>query len=480
MENLICGRCKQSKPLDEFTTLNRSKNGSRGLCKKCKKQRDAASREKRDQMRGELPYFAITPDIIQKPIMRPRIGVMVLEKIADRENTKSFFDLKNFGLCAILSELDEPWEYTRPELINVYEFVLVSLTSVMDVENLIYTFECFTPKPVKPKIIIGGFGVINIKLMLPYIDIAVFGRAEGQINEILAGEEFDNVWRKERDPDLEGKYIIRAPRYLVLGENGIGCRGRCKFCQYTWTRPALQRNQKYNPGQSLYIQETDWAGLEITKAGRYTTAWDGWSEETRLRVSKPITDQSIRDKLLSIGNLEGIDATINIKVFQIIGYPWETIESVKEGINCTAELLRQIDEAIANKIILAFLCTPFGPEPMTPMQYEQGNIEVNWREELNGIDVYRGKHIDAFITPVIPGPYTLTKRIMINRAEMNDLGAFKLIAFSSRLKRLPERYKVPWMLKHGIIGREMFDKINRAGFDYLSVEFFGTREFSDN
>lgn len=468
-EKLICSVCKQEKLVSQFTKANRSKDNKRGLCKECKQKRDAVSRAKKDLRDSELPYFELSPDMLSRNKGRARIGVLALERVMDRANAKDYVKQPNVGLQAILSELNEPYEYCRAELINAYEFVLVSLTSVMDVENLVYTMERFAPDKIKPKIIVGGFGVVNVKLIIPYIDIACFGRGEGQINDIIAGKRFGNVWRKEDDQILEGKYAVRQPRYLVDGENSVGCRNRCKFCQYTWIRQPLEKNQKYNPGAGMSIQETDWAGLIIDAPGRYTTAWDGWSEATRLKVSKPVRDQDIVEKLLGIDDT-GLDGGVNIKVFQIVGYPWETPNTIKDDISKVANILRSLDRQIRTKIYLAFLCTPFGPEPLTPMQYEPGNIYVNWREELMESTIYKGNNINAFIIPVISGPFTLVKRMLIHRSELTDLEVFKAIAFNSKLKRMPERWKVPWLIKNGYIQEEMFGRIERAAFDYLYIE----------
>lgn len=470
MEALICGSCKKEKPISEFTKSNRGKG--KGLCRECKKTRDAEHRLKKEKENSQLKHFKLIPDMISRKNTRARIGVLILERIHDRGNAKDFIQQSNQGLNAILNELCEPHEYCKAEFINSYEFVLVSLTSVMDVENLIYTMEKFAPSEIKAKIIIGGFGVINIKLLLPYIDIAVFGRAEGQINDIIAGARFSNTWSKQDDPQLQGRYAIRQPRYLVKGEAGIGCRNKCRFCQYTYIRKALNSNQKYNPGTQLNIQETDWAGLTIGEAGRYTSAWDGWSEETRRKVAKPITDSDIINKLLEIDN-KHIKGAVNIKVFQIVGYPWETAESVQHDISKAGIMLKEIDSQINTKILLAFLCTPFGPEPLTPMQYDTGDINTNWREVIDNTEVYKGKNITAFITPVISGPFTLMKRMFIHRAETAEIEIFKAIAFDSRLKRLPERWKVPWLLKHGYIDSAMFGQIDKAAFDYLYIERVG-------
>ncbi len=461
---MICGKCKQAKPESEFTKINKSKDGKKGLCKDCKKSRDEEQRAKKDQKDSSLADFGLTPDLLKRN-KKPKVGVMLLEKIVERKNIKEIE--QSMGMNAILSELKQPYEECKPEHINEYKFVLVSLTSVMDVENLIYSMEKYAPKDRTCKVVIGGFGVWNINLLIPYIDIAVFGRAEGQINEILAGQRLANVWRKSDDPMLESKYSVRQPKYLVEGENSIGCHYRCKFCQYSHTRLAIGKEAKYDPGKHMKVQETDWNSLEIKETG-HTTAWDGWSEETRLRVSKPITDKSIIDKLVKV-NDEGL-GHVFLKIFQIVGYPWETVESVASDVARTIGMLEDIEELITYRLTIAFLCTPFGPEPLTPMQYDSANIETNWRELLNGKQLYKGDKVHAYIIAATSGPFTLVKRMMIHRARQGDLEAFKNIVFNSKLKRMPERFKVPFLLENGYIDKDMFGEVQSAPFDYLYID----------
>ena len=469
---MICGRCKAEKPPTEFTKLNRSKDGRRGLCKACKQARDADQRAAKEAQQAELRPFLLAPDLLIRPERKARVGVLMPNNIVDREASKgkSFLDHPYRGLQTIIGELAEPWDYTPPEHINDYEFVLVSLTSVMDVENLIYTMERFAPAEVKATIVIGGFGCMNIKLLLPYIDIACWGRAEGQINDILAGRQFPNVWRKVDDPHLEGKYVVRQPRYLLSGEDGVGCKYRCRYCQYGHVRLPLEQGRQYSPGLDMPILETDWLSLDISKPGRYNAAWDGWSQATRFRVAKPIRDSDITGKLLTVDQ-SGIGGTVIIKVFQIVGYPWETPESVLADIDQVGAMLRELDSQLRHtRFVLRFLCTPFGPEPLTPMAYDPANIHVNWREVLADHAVYSGRRVAADIIPAISGPFTLAKRALIHRSEAADLPLFKAIAFNGRLKRMPERWKVPWLLHHGHLKPETFGRVESAAFDYLSVE----------
>lgn len=460
-----CRSCDYNGPEKDFSKGNRSYGGSVGQCRKCKAKTDKAYRQKKDVMPKP---FELKPDLLIRK--KADIGVLRLQKIADRRLGKKSNRLEsNFGMKAILSELNEPYEACYPETINNYRFVLISLTSVMDVENLIYAFEKYCPEKVTAKVIIGGFGVINIKLIVSYIDVAVFGRAEGQINDIINGFSFKNIWRKEHDPEVKKQYEIRQPKYLLEGENSIGCRNRCSYCQYAHIRKPIGKAVKYNPGKGINTPETDWNGLIVDRPGKYITAWDGWSEETRCRVNKPVMDYNIITKLVEIGNNKEINGPVSLKIYQIVGYPWETEDSVLDDIDNVGTILSDIDKQITNNITLAFFITPFSPEPMTPMQYDSASIHINWRDLLAGMRVYDGKHIKAFIITAIGGPFTLFKRVWINRAETNDLEAFKAVVYDSRLKRMPERYKIDWLLQNGKIDPGICDSVDSSGCDYLRI-----------
>jgi hypothetical protein len=453
-----CSSCGYTGPETDFTKGNRSHGGHKGRCKKCKSKLDKAYKAKTDIM---PKYFEPKADLL----IRKKCDIGVLRLIEVRKTKRAY---SNFGMDAILSELKESWELCHPETMNNYKIVLISLTSVMDVENLIYTFEKYGPETVTAKIIIGGFGVININMIVDYIDIAVFGRAEGQINEIINGFTFSNVWRKVYDPMVEREYKIRQPQYLLKGEVSVGCRGRCSYCQYGHIRKSLGRAEKYHPGKSISTPETDWNGLVVDKAGKYITAWDGWSEDTRRRVNKPISDKDIISKLVDIGNDPTIDGTVSLKTYQIVGYPWETAESVLNDIEHTGRMLSDIDKKIDGKIVLAFCVTPFGPEPLTPMANEPANITTDWRALLAGYRVYDGDNVRAFIITAISGPFTLLKRMWINRAGLGDIERFKSMVFDSRIKRIPERYKVGWLLDNGVVDISLFGA-QEKGIDNICV-----------
>ena len=140
---MICTMCGCEKLSSEFVKGNRRKDGTAGLCKQCKKRIDAEYQAKKKQCDADLPYFDLAPDILDRKSKQARIGVLMLYKFTDRETVKhkQYDDLPNIGMKSILAELNEPYKYCVAEDINDFEIILVSLMSVMDVENLIYTNE---------------------------------------------------------------------------------------------------------------------------------------------------------------------------------------------------------------------------------------------------------------------------------------------------------------------------------------------------
>jgi len=457
---MICNKCGLSAPAEQFSKLNISKDRTRGICRGCKQRADQEFRQRRKDKEESLPHFELTPNLLIKK-QKARIGVLVLNNFVDRTSSKGKNYKPSQGLKAILSELKEPYDFCPPASINQYEYVLVSLTSVMDVENLVYNLEMYAPPPTA-KLVIGGFGVCNIRLLIPYIDIAVFGRAEGQINQVLAGVNYGNVWRKADDPELAGRYEMRQPRYLVSGETSVGCKYRCRFCQYAHIRLG---DGKYDPGMT--VQETDWSSLEITSPGRYNSAWDGWSTDTWHKVNKPVSKATIEKKLVGLGELGG---TVFIKLFQIIGYPWETPETILSDIEDIGLLLKEIDDHLKCRVVLSFLCTPFGAEPLTPMELDQVDISTNWRDIIGDKMVYEGRNIKAFVLPMMSGSYNLVKRMLIHRGQTQHLDLFKKVCFSRELLKLPERLRVSWLLEYNALPVNLFEHQQTLATDYLKIE----------
>jgi len=244
----------------------------------------------------------------------------------------------------------------------------------------------------------------------------MFGRAEGDVDNIIFGEGANYCYDYDNDPDCNNKYVIRRPQYLLEGEKSVGCGRRCKFCQYAATR-SLIGGEYTGAGKGYNITEDIWSKFPI-KTGNVTTALDGFSEETRSKIGKRVSDAKIIEKLERI--LSEINGIMRLKVFQIVGYPWETPESLENDILKFRDTLAKVRSCNGkSRIMMMVTVTPFSPEPLTEMEDCPANVDADWRSIL--LDdkyrcIYDSPHINnTFVLPQIPGSLLLLKRVAVNR-----------------------------------------------------------------
>lgn len=367
--------------------------------------------------------MANAPNISPRVCFIQTMGGMGQHGRKDADNSAS---VGSFGALAVRNEIPYPYSIVPITQIRKYDFALLSLTSVVEIMNILLDVRKYGLDKGKCKIIAGGMGCLNIWPLRDIIDVAVFGRAEGQIADIIDGATPSNVWRKELDYDLGGRYIIRQARGLLPGERGIGCPNKCLYCQYTHVRQYLNLGTGYRAAAVDSVYEDDWNRLQF-KSGRNITAWDGLSQETRYRVHKAVSDKAIYDKLVALREYS-LRRTSNIKIFNIVGYPWETPETYNRDMDSVRELLRSADGKTGTRILIMMMHTPFSPEPYTPMEGECVNF-TDWRDIANirGRQIFKGDKIEAFVLPQIAKPHTLQRRIAMNYA--NRLNYNQVIKF---------------------------------------------------
>jgi len=297
-----------------------------------------------------------------------------------------------------------------------YDYVLVSITSPDDYYNLIRTG---TNKRRHAKIIIGGSGLINTKSILPYFDIANIGRCDGLIDDIIDGY-IDNSIIDSKLFNDSTIFNVRQATKKYYFEETIGCKYKCKFCQYTHVRKLC--GETYSHGDDLRTYEDNFIDFKCHGPGRYTTAFDGLSESTRMKVSKPIKDELIIDKLQKI-ILSNFDKTVTIKAFQIIGYPWETIESVINDLQNLKELFKKADPGKGGRVFMMLLFTPFSPEPLTPMELCKANTYIKWMDilEMVGRQLYVSDHLEVMVLPQVYSPLMLLKWVCVNKNVDNNI-----------------------------------------------------------
>lgn len=334
----------------------------------------------------------------------------------DNDNRNISFSANGFRELAYEARITPA--IVAAEQIHKYKYCLIPLMSVKDTERLITSFQY---KPKQTKFIVGGFGCISIYPILHLIDYAYFGRCELMATDIFkCSSTSNNCFCKLRDPCLNHNYTIRQPQRLLTNELTVGCANKCMYCQYTFTRKYRSLyGDGYNHGKDLAIPEDSFDLLSVNKSGRYTTALDGFSQITRHNVNKNISDELIYKKIRDMLLLNN-SRVINLKIYQIVGYPWESKDSVINDILNFGKLLKCIDDNYKGigRVLIMFCVTPFSPEPITPMEDVSIKI-IDWRDVFNSLhkprQVYKGDNVEAFILPQIPGPYTLIKRVAINR-----------------------------------------------------------------
>lgn len=318
---------------------------------------------------------------------------------------------ETYGLQAVINELSyNVMKVVTPKTINECDIALCSLTSIRDTQMLLLSVKS---RP-KSKLIVGGQGVYPFWPLTEISHRIMFGRAEDAVDDIVLGSDpLPFAWDHDKiSPD---GYVIRQARRLVDQEISVGCNGGCRFCQYRATRRMFgERYQNSLKGNA--IVEDRWELMQA-KTGNNTTALDGWSEETRQRVGKPVDNSQIIDKLNWC--LDRINGVMRLKVYMIVGYPWETPESVCRDILTMRRILGKVRPGRSGgRIMMMITTTPFSPEPLTAMENDAANVYVNWREVLLDDElrcVIDRPHINAFILPQIPGPLTLLKRVACNR-----------------------------------------------------------------
>ena len=404
--------------------------------------------------------------------MKKKIGILIFTyKKKDRsvnKKGKGWDNVSYYGFNYIISEINKrkyDIKYISYKDINNVDFVLISITSHFDLYNIINELSRLK---IKSKIIVGGAGLLNFGLLRDYIDIAVLGRAEGQINDILDGKEFNNVWRKKNDYNIKMKYDIRKAEKLInikdIKEKSIGCKRKCYFCQYSWKNRFYteDKQQNYDSGYSEYedtIENINWN----KRAAYLVSAIDGLTEESRFIVNKKITNNIITNKLKEIYNDYGTKKKFALKLYSIVAYPFESTHDLTELLYC----IKQADK-ISNKKLHIFLCfTHFVPMPLTPMESEPVNL-MDARKLIGYGKIYTGKSINATILPFTTSNLSALEETILFRANNKHLSLIKNILLNSKYKKLKNWKKVEVIKKY--FPKELY-KFNKHPVPYVNYTY---------
>ena len=371
------------------------------------------------------------------------VGVLILTDKAKERGGKDIYDgKKNFGVNKIIAQMDDDHEYCSPRTMDNYEHVIFSITSYYDILNL--------AKAVSPdkkcKLHVGGPGVNNIRSLVPIIDTAWFGRSDSrEINGILAGQEFEALWRKEKDPNFEGPYCVKATSRAGLGyegevETSVGCRQKCKFCHYSfWNKYVCDNEESYKSGYTHYedfFQAVDWS------RGRVITALDGMTEKTRKLVAKPLPYQLIKEKLLESNSIPVREKNLTAKIYSIIGFPWEEEDEIDKCDITRA--LKELDGQLKQPILFYFHLSHFVPMQKTPLWNVRFNFANYWKKARETPLLYGTDTIKLYTGTSTTSPASAAVETFIQRADNGDFKSLKIFA-SKKWGRLSTTERVRFL-----------------------------------
>lgn len=384
-----------------------------------------------------------------------KIGILVPTQQIKKRKIKlkdEYFDGKSYyGFNYIISEIDKSHKIKYISSIenelNSVDFVLYSITSYYDILNLINELR---GKKYKSKIIVGGAGLLNFSLISKYIDIAVLGRGENIINDILDGKEFDYVWRKEKDNDIENIYKIgEAKRLLKIddyNENAVGCSKKCYFCQYSWKNKYYTEgncNEYKNWGVGKYEEILPYIDWNKYKYPYMLTSIDGFEESTRKIVNKNISDNEIKEKFNEIYKVNTNKAII-VKLYCIAGYPFENFNN---NFSSFFNIIKKIDKISDKRCVIFITSVHFIPKPLTPMESESLNF-LDFRKYFIDNDEqykYKGNTFSIYFKSRTMTSYiTALEECILNRCDFSHLNLIEKIFLSNKYKSLRafEKHKI--------------------------------------
>lgn len=338
-------------------------------------------------------------------------------------------------------------DYAGSATVHTYDVVLVSLTS--DCDWWTFVKERSRWRKGNYKVVVGGAGVLHVAPFLRWGDYFVIGRGENiivpLIRAIKDGDDYKHesvIASKTFSPDKIYRVAQSGCTYphkidmgggKVYQEGAMGCNHKCLFCGYTWHRKFISDiSDTYKMSDSLFggIEGKELAMLDLHKdqsvdfAHLRTTAIDGMSERLRYMVNKRISKDTL---LWFIKQMLGYSGEAHqIKLYNIIGYPTETLDDWMEFL----ETIKQADaEATtrAKQWSIVLHSTPFRPMPATPMACKpmskrnyRGEVGRALGKGLRGNLIYQGKSVWAVESMGTESLPTVMLSAIAHRGSAND------------------------------------------------------------
>ena len=304
-------------------------------------------------------------------------------KVAGHDYKNDSFDTRLWtGLCMVKDALERAGhevDFCSAATVSRYRLVFASLTSDRSVWG--FWRERALWEPGEYKVAVGGFGVLNPKVLLGLCDFIQLGRGEATSVElaeaVLKGHSLHGesvIHAPDYDPGEEYRLaqtsepypheVVQAVR--VYKEGHIGCNHKCAFCGYSWHRVHVGGEFRNDFGENRVEQEramrdlkaSGWDDLRHLRV----TAIDGTSERLRYLVNKRIPDADVEELLARLCDHGGG----NVKLFNVVGYPTETLADWRDLVEVFGRAEAR-SEPRETRFGIGLHNTPFRAFPLTPM-----------------------------------------------------------------------------------------------------------------
>jgi len=289
--------------------------------------------------------------------------------------------------------------YCSPATAHEHRVVLVGIPAVSSTLAFYRSVQGLATwrDPVRRFIVIaGGPGMVNPIAIRRFVDLAIFGRSEPVIVDLMraaiAGTASPGLHvLSPRDPSPVSYAQVKGPYPhpvnidgRAVSEGPIGCPRLCHYCQYRWTRRPSGHGERYSvaisTGGSAVETTADELGNVEPAPGKATIAVDGSSERLRTAIHKPITTAAWVD---SFNRWTERRATAGkgsmLTVYNILGLPTETDADRDEFWGVWRGVARRTTKTSVE--VRAF---GFRAMPATPMQWEGVDLTHDWNRTIGG------------------------------------------------------------------------------------------------
>lgn len=368
---------------------------------------------------------------------------------SNRSGKKCSFDgNKNCGANVVIELLQRagiPVGFCTPETAKKHRVVLVPMTSQYDAISLyrrVHALSDWQRGSRTFTVVAGGFGMQNPIPIRNMIDVALFGRAEGIIELLVAGIIDGKTYEHESImwlPEITPVTIAQPAGLLKLecyNELSTGCNVRCKFCHYAFSRIYTGEAG----GEYLHVQladttigktwreETWWNLKNITEWIHLTkTAIDGSSERLRFAFGKHISDDDIVTGIEHMGTL-GQGKGVFMRVYNIGNLPTETKEDEDQ---LRAAFVRANPES---PVTIVLQNTPFAPSPATPMQWAAASLYPSMHAKKGPLCIT--EKVRVFNTHTSESSYSHFKNLVTTRATIDSDNLFHNLATNKKLSSM--------------------------------------------